>query len=38
MKIPNKRELQQIPFNRSSDIDFKEFIKCTLKSYFLIIL
>ena len=22
MKIPNKRELQQIPFNHSSDIDF----------------
>ena len=23
MKIPNKRELQQIAFNHSSDIDFK---------------
>ena len=23
MKIPNKRELQQIPLNHSSDIDFK---------------
>ena len=27
MKIPNKRELQQIALNRSSDIDFKDFIK-----------
>ena len=26
MKIPNKRELQQIPINHSSNIDFKEFI------------
>ena len=26
MKIPNKRELQQIVFNHSSDIDFKDFI------------
>ena len=26
-KIPNKRELQQIPLNHSSDIDFKNFIK-----------
>ena len=25
MKILNKRELQQIAFNHSSDIDFKEF-------------
>ena len=25
MKIPNKRELQQIPFNHSSDIDFQDF-------------
>ena len=29
MKIPNKRELQQIEFNHSSDIDFQE--KCTVK-------
>ena len=33
MKIPNKRELQQMPFNHSSDIDFKDFMslykKCT---------
>ena len=33
MKIPNKKELQQIPFNNSSDINFKDFMnrykKCT---------
>ena len=37
MKIPNKRELQQITLNHSSDIDFKDFIKvykkCTDKQY-----
>ena len=27
MKIPNKRELQQIVLNHSSDIDFKDFVK-----------
>ena len=27
MKIPNKRELQKITSNQSSDIDFKDFIK-----------
>ena len=27
MKIPNKRELQQIASNRSSEIDFKYFMK-----------
>ena len=26
MKIPNKREFQQIAFNHSSDIDFKDFM------------
>ena len=26
MKIPNKRELQQIAYNHSSDINFKHFI------------
>ena len=26
MKIPNKRELQQIEFNQSSDIEFKDFM------------
>ena len=38
IKIPNKRELQQIATNHSSDIDFKDFIKsheiCTARSYF----
>ena len=42
MKFPNKWELQQITFNNSSDIDFKDFInlykKCTAKPYsFLVI-
>ena len=42
MKIPNKRKLQQIAFNYSSDIDFKDFMnlykKCTAKPYpFLVI-
>ena len=35
MKIPNKKELQQIALNHFSDIDFKDFIKtyknCTAK-------
>ena len=31
-KIPNKRELQQIPFNHSSDIDFQEFTNLHKKS------
>ena len=26
MEIPNKQELQQIAFNYSSDIDFKDFM------------
>ena len=37
MKIPNKRELQQITFNYLSDIDFQEYMnlykKCTPKPY-----
>ena len=38
MKIWNKKELQQITFSRSSDIDFQDFIinlckKCTAKPY-----
>ena len=42
MKIPNKRELQQIALNHSSDTDFKDFIKiykkCTAEPYcFLVI-
>ena len=41
-KIPNKRELQQIAFNHSSDIDFQDFMnlykECTTKPYsFLVI-
>ena len=35
MKIPNRREFQQIEYNSSSDIDFGDFInlykKCTAK-------
>ena len=27
MTIPNKRELQQVVLNHSSDIDFKDFMK-----------
>ena len=42
MKIPNEQELQQIAFNHSSDIDFKDVMnlykKCTSKTYsFLVI-
>ena len=42
MKIPNKRELQQITFNHSSNIDFRDFMNfyknCTAKPYsFLVI-
>ena len=37
MKIPNKRQLQQIALNHSSDIDFKDFMniykKCTKEPY-----
>ena len=37
MQIPNKRELQQIALNHSSDVDFKDFMKiykkCTAKPY-----
>ena len=36
MKIPNKRELQQVAFNHSSDIYFQDFTnlfnECTSKS------
>ena len=32
MKIRNKRELQQIALNHSSDIDFKDFLKICKKS------
>ena len=42
MKIPNKRKLEQISFNHSSDIDFQDFMnlykRCTEKPYsFLVI-
>ena len=33
MEIPNKRKLQQIAFDHSSDIDFKYIMKCTAKPY-----
>ena len=37
MEIPNKRELQQIALNHSSDIDFEDFMniykKCTKEPY-----
>ena len=37
MKIPNKRELQQIALNHSSDIDLKDFMKlykkCSTEPY-----
>ena len=38
MKIPNKRVYQQIAFNHSREIDFKDFMslckKCTTKPYY----
>ena len=42
MTIPNKKELQEIAFNRSSDIDFQAFMNLYKKStvepyYFLVI-
>ena len=41
MKIPNKRELQQIALNHSSDIDFKDFMniykKYTKEPYFFLV-
>ena len=42
MKIPNKRELQQLSFNHASHIEFQDFMKlykkCTAKHYcFLVI-
>ena len=42
MTIPNKRELQQIVFNHSSDIDFKDFMNlykiCTSKRYYFLVI
>ena len=41
MKTLNKREIQQIALNDSSDIDFKNFLKiykkCTAKKYSLLV-
>ena len=41
MKIPNRRELQQIAVNHSSDIVFKDFIKiykkCTSEPYYFLV-
>ena len=40
-KIPNKRELQQIPINHSSDVNTKDFVniyrKCNTEPYFYIV-
>ena len=33
MKIPNKRELQQIVFNHSSDNDFEDFMNLYKKCF-----
>ena len=42
MKIPNKQELQQISFNHSLDIKFKDFMsfykKCTSKLYSILVI
>ena len=42
MKTSNKREFQQIAFNYSSDIDFKEFMNlygnCTTKPYSVLVI
>ena len=42
MVVPNKRELQQIAFNHSSDINFKDFMnlywKCTAKLYSVLVI
>ena len=42
MKIPNKRELQRIAFNHSSNIDFQDFRnfckKCTAKPYSILVI
>ena len=42
MKIPNKRELQQIAFNHSADIEFEDsmnlYKKYTVKLYSLLVI
>ena len=35
LKIPNKKELQQIAFNHSSNIGFRDFIKNVLQNHIL---
>ena len=41
MKVPNKRELQQIAINYSSNAEFKDFMKiykkCTVEPYSLLV-
>ena len=37
MEIPNRKELQQILINHSSDVDFKDFMKiCAAEKYSLL--
>ena len=42
MKIPNKQELQEIVFNHSSDVEFKDFMnlyeKFTAKPYYFLVI
>ena len=42
MKIPNKRELKQIAFNHSPEINFQDFMnlykKCTVKIYSVLVI
>ena len=42
MKTPSKRELQQIAFNHSSEIDFQDFMnlfqKCIAKPYHFLVI
>ena len=42
MRIPNRPELQQIVFNHSSDIDFRDFMsfykECTAKIYYFLVI
>ena len=42
IKVPNKQELQQILFNHSSDIDFKDVMSlyrtCAVKAYYFLVI
>ena len=38
MNIPNKREVQQIAFNQTSDFDFKDFMNIYKKIFFFYLL